>query len=61
MKIEVYHGSIVKVEAPICNMGRENLDFGRGFYLTDIREQAVRWAVNVAQRQRKPAVVNRYL
>lgn len=35
MKIEVYHGSIVKVEAPVCNMGRENLDFGRGFYLTN--------------------------
>lgn len=45
MKIEVYHGSVVKVETPICHIGRENLDFGRGFYLTDIREQAVRWAI----------------
>ncbi|MDE7150496.1 MAG: DUF3990 domain-containing protein [Bacteroidales bacterium] len=61
MKIEVYHGSVAKVEMPICHIGRENLDFGRGFYLTDIREQAVRWAINVSRRQRMPAVVNRYL
>ena len=36
----VYHGSTTKVEHPICSFGRTNLDFGQGFYITDIREQA---------------------
>ena len=40
MRIKVYHGTTDKVENPICAFGRKNLDFGQGFYVTDIREQA---------------------
>lgn len=43
MKITVYHGGTERVDVPICRLGRENLDFGRGFYVTDIKEQACRW------------------
>jgi hypothetical protein len=42
MKITVYHGGTERVDVPICRLGRENLDFGRGFYVTDIKEQACR-------------------
>ncbi len=44
----VYHGAPHIVDAPLCHIGRDNLDFGKGFYLTDLREQAVGWATRVA-------------
>jgi hypothetical protein len=44
----MYHGAPHIVEAPLCHIGRENLDFGKGFYLTDMREQAVGWATRAA-------------
>lgn len=43
----MYHGAPHIVDAPLCLLGRDNLDFGKGFYLTDLREQAVSWATRV--------------
>lgn len=45
---KVYHGATHIVESPLCHIGRDNLDFGKGFYVTDIREQAISWATRVA-------------
>ncbi|MCL2101614.1 MAG: DUF3990 domain-containing protein [Fibromonadales bacterium] len=39
----LYHGSQETIEKPNPFFGRKNVDFGQGFYLTDLREQAVRW------------------
>ena len=39
--LEVYHAGTEKVEAPNCEVGRITLDFGKGFYLTDIYDQAL--------------------
>ena len=61
MKIKVYHGGIETVEKPVCAFGRKNLDFGQGFYVTDMREQAVKWAVLTAQKRKGQPVINRYL
>lgn len=41
---KVYHGAAQEVKAPLVHVGRENLDFGKGFYVTDIRSQAKTWA-----------------
>lgn len=41
---KVYHGAAQDVKAPLVHVGRENLDFGKGFYVTDIRSQAKTWA-----------------
>jgi hypothetical protein len=41
----VYHGSTVIVSAPLVGVGRQNLDFGPGFYVTDLRQQAISWAI----------------
>lgn len=41
---KVYHGAALEVKAPLVHVGRENLDFGKGFYITDIRSQAKTWA-----------------
>lgn len=43
----MYHGAPHIVDAPLCHIGRDNLDFGKGFYLTDMRQQAVNWATRV--------------
>ena len=57
----VYHGSNEVVEKPdICHSYRA-LDFGAGFYVTTMREQAERWARRkAAVLGRDAAVVNRY-
>ncbi len=56
----VYHGSISEVRAPLVNLGRQNLDFGQGFYVTDLKEQAVRWATRMSRRKLSPAILNIY-
>lgn len=59
--IIVYHGSTIKVQHPICMYGRRNLDFGQGFYVTNLRKQAVEWACLVASKRMTVPVLNRYL
>ena len=44
MMRKVYHGASQEVSSPLVHVGRENLDFGKGFYVTDIRNQAKIWA-----------------
>ena len=43
----LYHGSYVSVPEPLTGVGRRELDFGPGFYVTSMREQAERWARRV--------------
>ncbi len=45
---KVYHGGTSVVAQPLCAVGRDNLDFGKGFYLTEMRQQAVEWATRIA-------------
>lgn len=58
----LYHGSYITVSAPLAKAGRRNLDFGQGFYLTQIMEQAQEWAVIIAGRKGRNVtpVVNSY-
>ena len=39
MKITVYHGATEIIEAPLNHVGRPRLDFGQGFYVTDLKNQ----------------------
>ena len=32
--ITLYHGTTLQLEHPLANVGREDLDFGKGFYMT---------------------------
>ena len=50
--ITLYHGSSAKVEAPLVHLGRTDLDFGQGFYLTQLKEQAEAWAVIICSRKK---------
>ena len=58
--INVYHGSTVEVRTPLVLLGRRNLDFGQGFYVTDRRSQAEGWAVRMATRRLASPVLNTY-
>lgn len=57
----LYHGSNVVVEHPLVNVGRKDLDFGSGFYLTPLFEQASKWADRIRTiRRADQAIVNSY-
>lgn len=60
--LTVYHGSTCRVEQPLAGVCRPNLDFGIGFYVTDMEEQATRWALRTADlRHQTEAWLNTYL
>ena len=40
----LYHGSDIIVKEPKLSFSNRNLDFGKGFYTTSLKEQALRWA-----------------
>lgn len=61
MSIKVYHGSTEIISQPRVDVGRRYLDFGQGFYLTDMRQQAVDWAKHVGDRRKISPVLNSYL
>lgn len=56
----VYHGGTTVIDTPKVNAGRLNLDFGPGFYVTDIYAQAKDWAVKIAKERNLTPIVNVY-
>lgn len=57
----VYHGSTQIVEKPDVIHSYRALDFGAGFYVTTVREQALRWARRKADISGKDrAILNCY-
>lgn len=43
--MKLYHGSQVKEFVPTYGLGRDDHDYGRGFYTTAVRELGCEWAV----------------
>lgn len=60
MKIKVYHGGTDIITHPLANVGRANLDFGLGFYVSGIFDQAKEWAKKVADNRRLKPIINIY-
>lgn len=58
--ITVFHGSFMEVSKPLVALSRPNLDFGQGFYITDLQQQAERWASRMATRRFAQPVLNVY-
>ena len=57
----VYHGSTEIIKQPDVQHSYRLLDFGQGFYVTTVKEQAVRWARRkAALKNGKVAIVNCY-
>jgi hypothetical protein len=42
--MRLFHGSYLIIEKPDISFSRNNVDFGRGFYTTPIKEQAISWS-----------------
>ena len=59
---KVYHGAAQEIQYPLVHVGRENLDFGKGFYVTDIRSQAKTWAsIKARYLMNGQGYINEYL
>ena len=56
----LYHGSYLAVEKPNISFSRDDVDFGKGFYTTPIKEQAIRWAERFKLRQGRQAIISIY-
>ena len=56
--MKLYHGSIVAVEIPRIIRSTIGRDFGFGFYTTDIKEQAERWASRRKRTARRNGDMN---
>ncbi|MDE6415779.1 MAG: DUF3990 domain-containing protein [Duncaniella sp.] len=57
--MKLYHSSYISVGRPDTEHSRDFLDFGRGFYLTSMEDQAVRYAQRFLRRN-KEAWINTY-
>ena len=57
--MEVYHASTVVVDSPDTTHSRDFLDFGPGFYVTTLQDQAVKYGARYINRG-KNAILNIY-
>lgn len=55
----LYHGSSLEIATPDLNHSRLNVDFGCGFYVTSLYEQAEKWCGKF-KRRGKAGVISRY-
>ena len=59
--IKLYHGGVTIIKTPLAKIGRSNLDFGLGFYLTRRLQQAKAWAIKAGRQQMESPIVNEFL
>ena len=45
MEHDYHYGSVEVVKTPDVNHSYRTLDFGKGFYVTTVKEQAEKWAI----------------
>lgn len=55
----LYHGSFLEIAKPDLVHSRPNVDFGRGFYVTPLYEQAAKWCGKF-KRRGKDGIISRY-
>ena len=58
--MKLYHASYCIIKKPDVLHSRDNLDFGKGFYLTTLYEQAKKYAMRFLLRKQK-AYINEYI
>ena len=55
----LYHGSYMEIAEPDLVHSRTNVDFGCGFYVTPLYEQAAKWCGKF-RRRGKEGIISRY-
>ncbi|MDR3351306.1 MAG: DUF3990 domain-containing protein [Prevotellaceae bacterium] len=58
--MKVYHGSYLYIRSIDLSMSRHNRDFGRGFYVTKLHEQAQAWANRKGEDHHTEGVVTEF-
>jgi len=58
--MKVYHGSYTEIETIDLTQGELQRDFGRGFYVTKLREQAEYWAARKGNFNKTNGVVSEF-
>ena len=58
--MKVYHGSNIRIETIDLSKSKPGKDFGRGFYVTKLREQAEEMAKRVANWNHSHPVVTEF-
>lgn len=58
--LTVYHGGTDIIQSPRVDAGRQEPDFGPGFYITDIYSQAKDWANKMAEILESSPILNIY-
>ena len=56
----LYHGGTEAVMRPDCKAGRQDLDFGQGFYVTLLQDQAEGFAKRKARDRKGKSVISVY-
>ena len=56
----LYHGGTEIVQKPEVRKRSGGCDFGMGFYSTDIRSQAEKWAMRQGKIRKQPPILNIY-
>ena len=59
--IELFHTSLQMIPEPDTKHSRSNLDFGRGFYLTSIKDHTMQYAERFAGRQKTRNMIYRII
>ena len=58
--MKVFHGSYIEITEIDLTKGRSNLDFGKGFYVTNIRSQAEYWADKTGRFHKTNGIVSEF-
>ena len=58
--MKVYHGSYTKIDEIDLTKGELNRDFGRGFYVTNLYEQAKFWAKRKGKKQKNNGIITEF-
>ena len=56
----IFHGGTDIIKKPDIRPSLSSRDFGTGFYCTDIKEQAEKWAIRQGRIRKQAAVLNKY-
>jgi len=58
--MKVYHGSYVKIDKIDLSKSKPNKDFGKGFYVTKIRNHAEEWAEIIGEKYETDGFVSEF-
>jgi hypothetical protein len=59
--MKIYHGSYTLIVDIDLTQSGEHKDFGKGFYVTDNRQYAEKWAQKTGQAQNKQGIVTEFI